>query len=112
MKPSPKRFDVYLVDVKSSGRLFDTFVAFSEYSNFNKVGDFFQIFVASENTWTLILISSVLLKDVFLNCPNMYVYENSEILGIDDILKIPIWNFLLFSVISKFSLIFSSYEFR
>ena len=34
MKQSPTWFDVYLINVKSSGRLFQIFVAFSEYLNF------------------------------------------------------------------------------
>ena len=37
MKQSPTWFDVYLVNVKSSGRLFQIFVAFSECPNFNKI---------------------------------------------------------------------------
>ena len=36
-KQSPTRFDVYLVNVKSSGRLFQILVAFSEYPNFRKI---------------------------------------------------------------------------
>ena len=35
MKQCPTWFDVYLVNVKSSGRLFQSFVAFSECPNFN-----------------------------------------------------------------------------
>ena len=34
------KFDIYLVNVKSSGRLFQIFVAFSEYPNFNIVHNF------------------------------------------------------------------------
>ena len=40
LNQSPTWFDVYLVNVKSSGRLFQIFVAFSEYLNFMK--DFYQ----------------------------------------------------------------------
>ena len=36
MKQSPTWFDVYLVNVKSSGRLFRIFVAFSECPNFKR----------------------------------------------------------------------------
>ena len=38
MKQSSTRFHVYLVNVKSSGRLFQIFVAFSECPNFNSDG--------------------------------------------------------------------------
>ena len=53
MKQSPTWFDVYLVNVKSSGRWFQTIVVFSECPNFNwpLEGQFCRTFVLLYANW-------------------------------------------------------------
>ena len=45
LKQFPTWFDVYLVNVKSSGRLFQIFVSFSECPNFSQVRKKFSFYV-------------------------------------------------------------------